>query len=391
MAGALVAATLGWAAGCASSGDGESLKVTREALLVSSDLVISQVFGGGGNANAPYTHDFVELMNRGASPVSLAGKAIQYAAAGSNFNGATAVALPAVTLAPGQYFLVQLSSNGNVGSALPTPDLVTSGMTALALSASQGKVALVDAAAPLDACGSALTPCSTAAFTDLVGYGVASQSETSATPTLSNTTAAIRLGGGCLDTGDNGADFAIGSPLPRTTASALAPCSAPADAGSDVANDAGADATSDAADSASDAAVDANDASVPVDVPATTRAGRSTRAPSMRVMPARAPTCCGRCCGGRVDGCRGRCGQCEQSRATDSGVADAGVDANVDVARASMPVRSTPGLRPASSSSTNSAAIRPRATTRPSSTSRSRRTPWLVARRLLLRRLRGRR
>ncbi len=330
MAGALVAATLGWAAGCASSGDGESLKVTREALLVSSDLVISQVFGGGGNANAPYTHDFVELMNRGASPVSLAGKAIQYAAAGSNFNGATAVALPAVTLAPGQYFLVQLSSNGNVGSALPTPDLVTSGMTALALSASQGKVALVDAAAPLDACGSALTPCSTAAFTDLVGYGVASQSETSATPTLSNTTAAIRLGGGCVDTGDNGADFAIGSPLPRTTASALAPCSAPADAGSDVANDAGADATSDAADSASDAAVDANDASVPVD--ASNDAGGPVDASTVDASDAGAGS------DAAVDAAADAstdaaadAGNADAGAATDSGApSDAGVDANVD-------------------------------------------------------------
>ncbi len=34
---------------------------------VSANLVISQVYGGGGNTGAQYTHDFVELFNRGSS------------------------------------------------------------------------------------------------------------------------------------------------------------------------------------------------------------------------------------------------------------------------------------------------------------------------------------
>lgn len=254
-----------WGVGCASSGDEAAVGVgtTREALLVSNDLVISQVFGGGGNANAPYTHDFVELMNRGSAPVSLGGKAIQYASSSANFAAATAVALPTVTLAPGQYFLVQLSTNGNVGSPLPTADLVTAGAQALALSAAQGKVALVVAAAPLDACGSVASPCAASAFIDLVGYGLASQAETSATPTLSNTTAAIRLGGGCVDTGDNGADFAIGSPLPRTTASALSPCTPDVDAGTDASPDADDGATDAVANDS--ASIDASDAAPDAD------------------------------------------------------------------------------------------------------------------------------
>ena len=33
----------------------------------SPNVVISQVYGGGGNAGAPYTHDFVELFNRGTT------------------------------------------------------------------------------------------------------------------------------------------------------------------------------------------------------------------------------------------------------------------------------------------------------------------------------------
>ncbi|MCB9105561.1 MAG: hypothetical protein H6633_15180 [Anaerolineales bacterium] len=42
------------------------------AHAVSPDLVISQVYGGGGNSGATYTNDFIELFNRGASPLTLA-------------------------------------------------------------------------------------------------------------------------------------------------------------------------------------------------------------------------------------------------------------------------------------------------------------------------------
>src|SRR3989304_934077 len=47
--------------------------VAKPAYAASPNIVISQVYGGGGNAGATYTHDFSELFNRGASPVSLAG------------------------------------------------------------------------------------------------------------------------------------------------------------------------------------------------------------------------------------------------------------------------------------------------------------------------------
>ena len=60
------------------------------AQAVSSDLVISQVYGGGGSGAAtPFCNDAIELYNLGASPVSLAGKSVQYGAAAANF-GSTA-------------------------------------------------------------------------------------------------------------------------------------------------------------------------------------------------------------------------------------------------------------------------------------------------------------
>lgn len=51
------------------------------AATASPDVVISEVYGGGGNSGAPYRNDFVELFNRGSSSVSLAGLSIQYASA----------------------------------------------------------------------------------------------------------------------------------------------------------------------------------------------------------------------------------------------------------------------------------------------------------------------
>jgi uncharacterized protein len=83
----------------------------QTAVAISPDLVISQVYGGGGNSGATYTHDFIEIFNRGTAPASLAGMSLQYASATGtgNFGSSTTqlTELPDVTIQPGQYFLVQ--------------------------------------------------------------------------------------------------------------------------------------------------------------------------------------------------------------------------------------------------------------------------------------------
>ena len=193
---------------------------------LSGDIVISQVYGGGGNAGAPYTHDFVELFNRGATSVSLSGMSVQYASATGTGNfGTNPVTILAGNLAPGQYYLVQLAG-GFSGVALPIPDATgTANMSATA-----GKAALVNSTAGLP-CNGGSTPCSPeqlALIRDLVGYGSANFYEGSAAaPTLSNDTAALRLNGGCTETDNNNSDFSAGAPTPRNTASPLSPCSAP--------------------------------------------------------------------------------------------------------------------------------------------------------------------
>src|SRR3546814_4806759 len=86
------------------------------------------------------------------------------------------------------------------------------------MSGSNGKVALSESTTALG--GSCPT-----GNADFVGYGSANCSEGSdAAPGLSNTTAALRNGGGCTDTNVNGADFASGTPNPRNSASAPNVC-----------------------------------------------------------------------------------------------------------------------------------------------------------------------
>jgi predicted extracellular nuclease len=209
-----------------------SALVASAPQAVSNTVVISQVYGGGGNAGATYTHDFVELFNRGSTTASLSGWSIQYTSATGtgNFGGSSTqiTELPNVSLAPGQYLLVQEASQAAVGSPLPTPDVIDA--TPIAMAAGAGKVALTSTTNPLG-CNGGSTPCNPsqlAQIIDLVGYGNANFFEgAAAAPTLSNTTAALRGDDGCTETDDNSADFTSSPPTPRNTASPLNPCGGP--------------------------------------------------------------------------------------------------------------------------------------------------------------------
>ena len=117
-------------------------------------IVISQIFGGGGNAGAPFASDYVELFNKGSSAVDVTGWSVQYATAA----GASWSATPlSGSIAPGRSYLVELAG-GATGAALPTPD--AAGSTNMAATA--GKVALVRAAAALT-CGATAGSCGSAA------------------------------------------------------------------------------------------------------------------------------------------------------------------------------------------------------------------------------------
>lgn len=180
-----------------------------------ADVVISQVYGGGGNTGAPFTNDFIELFNQGVTPVNLTGWSVQYQSASGT--GTWQVTPLTGTIAPGGYYLVQEASNAAVGSPLPAPDATGT----IAMAASAGKVALTTSITPFN--GS----CPTCAV-DLVGYGTTASCFEGAGPTgnTSNTTAAQRKRGGCFDSDNNNIDFSVTAPTPRNSASPTNSCTA---------------------------------------------------------------------------------------------------------------------------------------------------------------------
>jgi hypothetical protein len=179
-------------------------------------VVISQVYGGGGNAGATLKNDFIELFNRGSAAVDVTGWSVQYASSTGTTWQVTSLLGPAL-IPPGQYYLIQEGAGTGGTVDLPTPDRIGS----INMSGTAGKVALVNSVLALSGA------CPVAGVQDFVGYGTANCSETSPTPLLSNTTAALRAGLGCTDTDNNAADFAAGAPNPRNSASPATPCVGP--------------------------------------------------------------------------------------------------------------------------------------------------------------------
>jgi predicted extracellular nuclease len=189
------------------------------ARSASPDVVVSQVYAGGGNAGAPFANDFVELFNRGAAAVDVSGWTIQYASASGTTWQATALS---GSIPPGRHYLVQLASAGAVGAPLPTPD--ATGTTNLAVSG--GKVAVVRDTVPLTCGGTAGSCSAVTAVADLVGYGGAVDFEGSGpAPAIDNTTASARGSDGCTDTDVNATDFAAAAPAPRNLSAAATTCS----------------------------------------------------------------------------------------------------------------------------------------------------------------------
>ena len=108
------------------------------AQAVSTGIVISQVYGGGGNAGATYKNDFIELYNLGSTAVTVTGWSVQYGSATgtSSWSGKTNLT---GTIQPGNYYLIQEGAGAGGTTYLPTPDAVGT----ISMSATAAKVALV--------------------------------------------------------------------------------------------------------------------------------------------------------------------------------------------------------------------------------------------------------
>ena len=192
------------------------LSKPRPAHGISSSVVISQIYGGGGNSGSTFRNDFIELFNPGNSSVDITGWSVQYTSASGAGSWQVTLLCPSgtCTIGSGQYFLVQEAKGAAGTTDLPTPDATG----AITMSATAGKIALVgNSAALVGSCPLGVV--------DLIGYGAANCFEGGgAAASPGNTSAVIRNSNGCLDTNNNSSDFALGTPRPRNTISPSTAC-----------------------------------------------------------------------------------------------------------------------------------------------------------------------
>lgn len=176
--------------------------VAAPARAVSTSVVISEVFGGGGNSGAAWRNDYVELFNTSGQAIDLTGWQVQYwSAAKPAGSPASSHTTLTGTVAPGAHFLVQEGGGVNESAApLPTPDSAGT----IAMSGSGAQVAI------LDPSGSVI---------DRLGWGDAVVAESSPAPATTNATSSTRTQP-CFDTDRNAIDFASLAPTPENSATA---------------------------------------------------------------------------------------------------------------------------------------------------------------------------
>ncbi len=182
-------------------------------------LVISEIYGGGGatSGSPTYNHDFIVLYNNSAAAVDLTSWSLQYASATGNFGSSNMHALSG-TIGANRYFLIQESNlpgtPGTVGADLP---ISADYNGKLNLSATAGKVALVDSMTVVSGTGS------NGGYIDLIGYGTTANFNNNKPLTIAvdNTHAVFQAIDGTLS---------VGAPVPMNS-STPSPVPVPASAG----------------------------------------------------------------------------------------------------------------------------------------------------------------
>ena len=80
-------------------------------------LVISEVYGGGGNSGAPFRNDFIELYNPTGASIPLTGHVVEYFSGGGGTGGTTA--LTGSVPAHGHYLIQEAAGASTTAPLLP--------------------------------------------------------------------------------------------------------------------------------------------------------------------------------------------------------------------------------------------------------------------------------
>ncbi|MEU9455044.1 endonuclease/exonuclease/phosphatase family protein [Streptomyces sp. NPDC048277] len=189
-----------------------ALPLTAEA-APSSDAVISEVYGGGGNSGASLTHDFIELGNAGNASFDLGGWSVQYLSGSPTSTSKWQVTALSGAVPAGGRYLIQEAKGSGGDTALPTPDATGT----IAMAATSGTVALVHSTTALT-CLTAADCAADGTVKDVLGFGTAVVREGSPATGAGNTTSVSR-DAKLTDTDDNSADFTGSAPSPSNSTS----------------------------------------------------------------------------------------------------------------------------------------------------------------------------
>jgi 5'-nucleotidase len=179
-------------------------------------LVISEVYGAGGNGGAVYNADFVELYNPTASAVRLTGDYIHYRSAGGA-SGGTPYALTG-SVPAGGHFLIQMGGAGTTGAALPTPDAVAT--PSFSLAAAGGQVYLLSSSSPITTTGN---QAGASGVVDMVGAAGSSSFEAEPTAAGATATSSLNRSATGTDTDNNRVDFSLAGPTPENAGTGTPP------------------------------------------------------------------------------------------------------------------------------------------------------------------------
>lgn len=198
------------------------LAVAAMATVANAQIIINEVYSGGGNKGAAFKNDFIELVNIDKETHTLSNATLMYTSSKKEFNNYHS--LPSITLEPGQKYLIEMiPESPNTDGKEIIADYQITNITSFkgnkidnggfSMATANGKVALVKGIVKI-------TSPNQVEVIDFVGYGDATEFEGSgAAPSLTTKTSAQRVS--LTDTNDNKNDFEKKTPTPENKASTL--------------------------------------------------------------------------------------------------------------------------------------------------------------------------
>lgn len=182
------------------------------------NVIITEVYGGGGNSGATLKQDFIELYNTTENSVVIGGWSVQYYSStgtGAASESNTFVIPEGKYIPPFKHFLIQAAAGTGGTQDIENPDAIST----LALAGTNGKVILysVSNAQTITAEISSITD--NANFKDYVPFGNATPVWGSSISSLTSTTSASRkkIEGVYTYSQNIGNDFEVVTPSPENT------------------------------------------------------------------------------------------------------------------------------------------------------------------------------